>query len=80
MTRPRVERVLEMTVRQMTREQHRAYEQLRWGLPGPAERARLKKTLGEKLKLRRTNEETVALAAERSTRDYGRGRSSSSSA
>jgi hypothetical protein len=41
-------------------EQRKAYDQLRWHRPGPAERARLKGVLG----WRRTREETLALAHE----------------
>jgi hypothetical protein len=44
----------------MSPKQRRAYDELRWGSPDPAERAQLKKTLG----WRRTTEETVALAGE----------------
>jgi hypothetical protein len=44
----------------MRPEQREALDRLRWHSPGPAERARLKRVL----RIRRTREETIALALE----------------
>lgn len=56
----KAERLPRARLRRMRPEQREAYDRLRWYSPGPAERARLKKTLGWK----RTREETIALARE----------------
>jgi hypothetical protein len=63
----KVDRVPRWQLRRMSAAQREAYNDLRWLPCGPAERARLKKTLGWK----RTREETIALALE--IRGEGRG-------
>ena len=55
-----VDRVPAWKVRRMTAAQRQAFDRLRWHDPPPAERARLKRTLG----MRRTREETLALLRE----------------
>jgi hypothetical protein len=56
----KADRVARRQLRRMTQAQRDAYERLRWHPCGPAERARLKRTLGWK----RSREETIALALE----------------
>jgi hypothetical protein len=56
----KVDRIPRWQFRRMSAAQREAYNDLRWRPCGPAERARLKKTLGWK----RTREETIALALE----------------
>jgi hypothetical protein len=63
----KAERVPRWRVSRMNAAQLDAYDRLRWYSPGPAERARLKATLGWK----RTRQETIALALE--LRVEGRG-------